>query len=121
MTDRELLEMAAKAIGAEVSTRDEDRIEGREELDIFFLRTGSDSWKEWNPLHDDGDALRLALSLNMAIKCNIYSCTVTSIHGLTFFEVYSGDGHGRNTAAGAIPAVRRAIVSSAAEIGKALP
>jgi hypothetical protein len=46
MTDRELLELAAKAIGLEEAKM---RIE----------------FNQWNPLQDDGDALRLAVKLNL--------------------------------------------------------
>ena len=46
MTDRELLELAAKACGLEEAKM---RIE----------------FNQWNPLDDDGDALRLAVKLNL--------------------------------------------------------
>lgn len=46
-TDRELLELAAKAAGIPI---------------VWMETTG-----RWNPLEDDGDALRLAVKLNMDI------------------------------------------------------
>jgi hypothetical protein len=52
MTDRELLEQAAKAAGAE-------RLKGTYENGWWL----DDGW--WNPLTDDGDALRLAVKLRM--------------------------------------------------------
>ena len=54
-TDRELLEMAAKAAGVELVTP---------------TMIGHDLW---NPLDDDGDALRLAHALGMQLnldECN---------------------------------------------------
>ncbi len=47
-TDRELLELAAKAIG----------------LGGCTIKVGR---KNWNPLSDDGDALRLAVKLNLLV------------------------------------------------------
>ena len=50
MNDRELLELAAKAAGIELQ-------------DDHYWRDGF--WTRWNPLTDDGDALRLAVKLNI--------------------------------------------------------
>lgn len=64
MTDRELLEKAAKAAGY-------GKVEwmvgtfGVERPHVRF--DDSWSWTHWNPLTDDGDALRLAVKLNMDI------------------------------------------------------
>ena len=52
MTDRELLEMAAKAAGIA-------------DGDVFY---DMDNDKEWNPLTDDGDALRLAVKLYIGVR-----------------------------------------------------
>lgn len=61
MTDRELLELAAKAAGYKVEY---DRIDSRWRIES---RPGAhpDMWARWNPLVDDGDALRLAVLLNL--------------------------------------------------------
>jgi hypothetical protein len=64
----------------------------------------------WNPLDDDGDALRLAVKLKMAIgylSCG--NCEVVSLNGDV--RVYAG---GTDPYA----ATRRAIVRAAAEIGR---
>ena len=53
MTDRELLELAAKAAGIEI-----DPIDAQHE---------PQDWVAWNPLTDDGDALRLAVKLKMTV------------------------------------------------------
>ncbi len=59
--DRELLELAAKAMGVK-------RMEYRD--DVPFVSMGYpplDDWEAWNPEVDDGDALRLAASLGMRV------------------------------------------------------
>ena len=63
MTDRELLELAAKAAGIEVIR---SRLDDPMNAD-FLVRGGSRNpyheFGAWNPLSDDGDALRLAAKL----------------------------------------------------------
>ena len=62
MNDRELLELAAKAAGLEIHKQ----IQAKRDSSIdpeaagLFIANGS-TW--WNPLTDDGDALRLAVKL----------------------------------------------------------
>jgi hypothetical protein len=92
MTDKELLELAAKAAG----------IVGRwdEEADCFVPRDGPIFW---NPLTDDGDALRLAVKLGIRIDFQGSSVKADD-HVCTALDVYA--------------ATRRAIVRAAAEIGK---
>ena len=61
-TDRELLELAAKAAGIEI-------IEWSciEESCDAIARLADRRLHKWNPLTDDGDALRLAVKLNIPI------------------------------------------------------
>lgn len=61
-TDRELLEAAARACGIEVAHIDD--------LGVVPANTREDGPNQgtWNPLTDDGDALRLAVKLRFAIK-----------------------------------------------------
>lgn len=60
-TDRELLELAAKAAGIEVEWFDD----GLYSPSAFFTKAGS----EWNPLNPaSGDALRLATKLRFTCK-----------------------------------------------------
>lgn len=57
-SDRELLEMAAKAIGLTLR---------------YNYLGGRDANQPWDPLDDDGDALRLAYALGMQLNlddCN---------------------------------------------------
>ena len=57
MTDRELLELAAKAAGYDV----EPAFDGGSD----FLNTTLNTW--WNPLDIDGDAFRLAVKLRIDV------------------------------------------------------
>lgn len=100
MTDRELLAMAAKA-------RDSlGYIEGQGWIEI--KPDGSrGAW--WNPLEDDGDALRLAVKMN--INVFIYDDeTSTGTLGVVAKNWGSKEA-----------ATRRAIVRAAAAIGKEMP
>jgi len=114
MTDRELLELAAKAAGIKID-KSEFNGGGRGNTGFDMLGNAVLDWhdgKKWNPLTDDGDALRLAVKLHLKI--------------LLYPEATSVDGHwcggGISTCEryGIDPyaATRRAIVRAAAEIGK---
>jgi hypothetical protein len=101
-TDRELLELAAKAAGLRI-TWDGDN-------PPYPRATPDGHWNPvWNPLTRDGDALRLAVKLDMDIN-------IESDFGHTRANECFED-HG----ADAESATRRAIVRAAAEIGKAMP
>ena len=95
MTDRELLEMAAKAAGIERNS------------------AGPVGPCEWNPLTDDGDALRLAVKLHMDIwQCPLLrSVSIICDSEDVIKEKYEGDPQ---------TATRRAIVRAAAEIGRGM-
>lgn len=97
MNDRELLEGAARAAGyGELRFLDDSSI----------IVNG----RRWNPLADDGDALRLAVKLHISLMMRGISLSAFD-HGETLHieEWYSGD---------MATATRRAIVRAAAEIGK---
>jgi hypothetical protein len=71
----------------------------------------------WCPLHDDGDALRLAVKLRMLVDPDgeqyAYATATPKGQGqLMAHEKHNGDPYA---------ATRRAIVRAAAEIGKAMP
>jgi len=59
MNDRELLELAAKAAGYDVVY---------ESTYLTFFRQDVPGRPIWNPLNDDGDALRLAVKLGFLIE-----------------------------------------------------
>lgn len=72
MTDRELLELAAKAAGIRI---DKSETNGGGVGNYGFSVTGDAmlDWHNnirWNPLSDDGDALRLAVKLRLSIDHN---------------------------------------------------
>ena len=95
--DRELLELAAKAAGLELWTHADGE---------WYL---PDPRRRWNPLTDDGDALRLAVRLGLWVHIGKYH---TAIEGNHIEETARrGDS---------LAATRRAIVRAAAEIGKAM-
>ena len=98
MTDREMLELAAKAA---VLTIDTHHVDGG--AFVWEGEMGESDWNpQWNPLANDGDALRLAVKLELhnAVR----------------------DGYQHLDSDGDIyAATRRAIVRAAAEIGKAMP
>lgn len=65
MTDRELLELAAKAAGFK-------RWNFKSWPDFMNVYYGNDDIdEEWNPLYDDADALRLAVKLRMDIEQSV--------------------------------------------------
>ncbi|MCY0910898.1 hypothetical protein [Massilia antarctica] len=100
-TDRELLELAAKAAGLRLWSRGAWR--GTEHATGLLLASGR---YLWNPLTDDGDALRLLVDLQLDI------------------EFVNGDALVLNVAEGGpdrFTATRRAIVRAAAAIGEAMP
>jgi len=99
MTDRELLEAAAKAVGYEATPHPE-----RDGL--LLSQQDEATWWHWNPLADDGDALRLAVKLDIL---------VAPAMGVTLAGPEMGKGevmelHGSDPYA----ATRRAIVRAAA-------
>jgi hypothetical protein len=111
MTDRELLEAAAKAAGINVTWT--GWVPGPKSIDGWAFRL-PDSYDYWNPLADDGDALRLAVKLGMAVytnTCHAYARLADDTE-ISKSEEPSGDR---------AAATRRAIVRAAAAIGGAKP
>lgn len=108
MDDRELLELAAKAAGIAVKWKEDGR--------SFQVVRGLPF--TWNPLTDDGDALRLAFALGMSVDagaCMIdYAVPDADDEELETLETLEFEGGGD------IANLRRAIVRAAAEIGRAM-
>lgn len=108
MTDRELLELAAKAAGNGAKWLPE--YDGDDAACGGCFSVGG---IEWNPLTDDGDALRLAVNLKITPEQHIAHPYVKAfakdIMGCE--EEYENDPYA---------ATRRAIVRAAAEIGRGL-
>ena len=107
MNDRELLELAAKAAGFEFAGKLIPEVQGKRKGP--FILKGS-RWTQWNPLTDDGDALRLAVSLRLSPMMRTLGCDTTDLNGTAgAYEKWGGDPYA---------ATRRAIVRAAAEIGR---
>ena len=100
MTDKELLELVAKAAGIPYE---------RDSYGIIWTRD------PWFPLTDDGDALRLAVKLSIEYR------KIEMPHNVGV-QAYNGTIQAVFESCGDDPykATRRAIVRSAAEIGKAM-
>lgn len=104
MTDRELLELAAKAAGYDVTY---------EIGYLTFFRQDVVGRPVWNPLTDDGDALRLAVKLEIAVE---YRRDVSAAFAYNYARALEVGQNNKNLDPYA--ATRRAIVRVAAEIGK---
>lgn len=105
MNDQQLLELAAKAAGMDYLVWTpgtspivpaERRINGQ---------------MHWNPIHDDGDALRLAVKLNLWLHVEEYGASARRAGGAWL-------GCAAHLYGGIEAATRRAIVRAAAAIGK---
>lgn len=118
MTDRELLELAAKASG--VCLHPEDKLVrsygnwGCDTTCTACKKDPSDS--VWNPLSSDGDALRLLCKLKLSLNSNSATVGVGGYtpgwdHVFAQEQIIDGDAQSAH---------RRAIVRAAAEIGKAM-
>lgn len=122
MTDRELLELAAKAAGIDHYiwvdyVLDYDSPHYRQAA----IQKGS-SADTWNPLTDDGDALRLAVKLKFDI-CHDNNDTDKSGEQIEHVNVWpfnGGLGSSEDLQSDPYAATRRAIVRAAAEIGKGM-
>lgn len=110
---REDYEMAAKAAGPDVFG----------EPGCYFRRLENHCVTAWNPPEDDGDALRLAVKLNLIVGTyDTYAsvCHTTILAGesdtpdeeVVWFHSTGGDPYA---------ATRRAIFRAAIAIGKAMP
>lgn len=113
MTDKELLELAAKASGVVVARSRLDDPICNDMLVAESVRNPYQKVGSWNPLIDDGDALRLAVKLNISLE--IYPEHVYAVHNETSAAQYRDTGSGGSME----QVVREAIVACAAEIGKA--
>ena len=89
MTDKELLERAARAAGY-------CQFDGHARQ---MVESG------WNPLEDDGDAFRLMVKLRLACDVALSGVNVVGWHGVDTSEELGGDP---------LSATRRAIVRAAA-------
>ena len=121
-TDRELLELAARAYGFggpehKFCWTGSEYPRGSDLSGALWNYIGHmDTAVLWNPLTDDGDALRLAAKLKIDLEWQ-----ATSMHPAPEIEAYRrDDAEGRFYCANEHENdYRRAIVRAAAEIGRA--
>jgi hypothetical protein len=113
MTDRELLEAAAKACGIDGAygvASDDYYYDGNVEGILTILPDGQSY--VWNPLTNSGDAFELAVKLRLTLNCS-YDEVALCGQEFTQKEVFL-ERNGEDPLA----ATRRAIVRAAAELGK---
>ena len=78
MQDRELLELAAQAVGHKIYiARQAERDAAGSGSVGLWLASGHTCW---NPLTDDGDALRLAVALRIDVRLSFYQGTASRPH-----------------------------------------
>lgn len=110
MSDRELLLLAAKAAGIEVWPR------------AGMLITQQTGY--WDPLTSDGDALRLAVRLQLSVyneQVQSGAAYCTRGDDEVFQYVSGATNGGSKVLLEDYAATRRAIVLAAAKIGKSMP
>jgi hypothetical protein len=117
MNDRELLELAAKSVGYHLEYLSDIPHMIIEEWSGDPSQHPEQRAIEWNPLTDDGDALRLAAS--------IPACIVID-HDMHWCGVHLNGERGKYDLGQAFvgdtaECIRRAIVRAAAEIGASMP
>jgi hypothetical protein len=98
MTDKELLELAAKATGITVKFGEND----------YSYTTSAGLSNKWNPLIDDGDEARLEAALKLDVVWCFY--TVKVGESTEYYDQHNGDRQA---------ARRRAGTRAAAAIGAA--
>lgn len=105
-SQRELMELAAKAVGYEYRISD---------LGNFQVR-GSDMWASWNPRINDGDSLRLAIALRLDIGFDDDCQEVYVRQANDHFADAVTEPYGSDVAS----ATRLAVLRMAAEIGQSM-
>ena len=115
MTDKEMLELAAKAAGVN-GHHPNDKDPGLHLASEPSYSQGV--WTYWNPFLDDGDALRLAAKLKISIGWTIGNAVWAMYEPsqLAFYESCERPDGSQNESS----ATRRAIVRAAAEIGRSM-
>ena len=111
ITDRELLELAAKAAGVPIYESTDGSLQRRP---IWVLKCGGGMGtmpyeEEWNPLKNDSDALRLAVKLGFCVDIEKQFTVAGRSYENRWQQAHDTDPYA---------ATRRAIVRAAAEIGR---
>lgn len=109
-TDKEMLELAARAVDIETNKAGDGN-------QTYCYDRRDCVYKNWDPLNNDGDALRLAVDLDIDLSFDADNGTIQAaywINSMNFAwkeELTVGDKHA---------ATRRAIVRAAAAIGEGM-
>lgn len=119
LIDRELLEKSAKAAGIELKPMQINNVTEQGDDRFIGYMTNPQEWSRgwFDPLKDDGDALRLAVELKLEIsfESEPYEpivCVDASWVDIPYMIEYLREDP--------YAATRRAIVRAAAEIGKGM-
>ncbi len=104
MSDRELLELAAKAAGI-LPLPDGKELDAAPDGGLMIC--GGGEVKYWNPRDDDGDALRLAVKTLDSDQIEAIWAEVNAMRHKSFADE--------------VAATRRAIFHAAAEVGRNMP
>ena len=110
MIDRELLELAARAAG--IGLFDDEH---GETWRVYYTdpNNGLKRYTRWNPLTNDGDALRLAVTLHLTVCVGLSGSTTVTDAFRNPLAVIQHDNDPDAT-------TRRVIVRAAAEIGRSM-
>lgn len=105
MSDSELLELAAKAVGGIYDP-----------LTNCITSDGGIEFEQWEPLEDDGDAFRLMVALNLEVeRCKDGTRIYVGEYNCAPYMEETSDTQD------ILGAARRAIVQAAADIGRNIP
>lgn len=127
MTDRELLELAAKAFGFGKKNLPEkphcwtesEYPKGSGKHGALWNYVGyGDTAELWNPLSDDGDALRLAVKLELIVG---HDAEDKLAYAQVRHPYYSANEFYGGSGINPYAATRRAVVRAAAEVGRGMP
>ncbi|RPZ37433.1 hypothetical protein IPC563_05335 [Pseudomonas aeruginosa] len=128
MNDRELLELAARAAGIPdalyLDCVAQDMYHPRDGEAGIEVNHRDTRWSclaidgVWNPLTDDGDALRLAVKLGLTVDIDLDESWTEIYYTAEYQDKEIREGHGGGT--DPYGATRLAIVRAAAEIGKSM-
>lgn len=123
MTDRELLELAAKAAGIKLADPVNSHIPSG---GVWIVTERSNRDRVWDPLNNDGDALRLLNRLGMQLRF-VQIDPVEIGTGRVVIELQWAPGGIKNRISKVVEAgespdklMRVAITRAAAEIGRAM-
>lgn len=107
MSDRDLLELAAKAAGIKLHIWGAKGSEN-------FADMAKPGGTRWNPIADDGDAFRLVIKLKLSVEITGSEDETYEVSCGAHWESFFFDEDGA-------AATRRVIICAAADIGKSMP